>query len=289
MSKLSQLIGLVQTLTSRLDDIQSNSKTFTELTEQTSLVSSSKIAVLNNGETETITVQQIINEGTVGQSLYLGAYASLTELTSAHPTPVVGARAIIIVVSSEDKIAFWDEGESIWFVQTPEVSVGGSDTFSITKNMSLTLNSTGFYFKAQLNNDGYKMVNLNTNQTTLAGLYSKHDIPSLINFPFDCKIESISVSNNMSRAETITMGVFSNERINNTAFYTATALNGQTLFENTMVSSGNQKQGIYNFNSGNGVLDVLIPTGASLYTVFKSNGGSTTARLLTVTINFKRV
>jgi len=61
MNQSAQLLLAVKALTSRLDDIQNNAKTIPELVAQTALVLSSKIPVHNNGSSENITVQQIVD------------------------------------------------------------------------------------------------------------------------------------------------------------------------------------------------------------------------------------
>jgi len=82
---------------------------------------------------------------TSGSNLYVGTYVDLTALTTAHPSPVNGSRAIIVTASGSDQIAHWDEGDSVWFVQ----GVGG---VSAKKQFAYAI--TGFhrlYFPANTN------------------------------------------------------------------------------------------------------------------------------------------
>ncbi|NQY30701.1 MAG: hypothetical protein HRT69_14685 [Flavobacteriaceae bacterium] len=116
MSQYDQLVELVTALTAEVNDIKTNAKTLPELDPQTVLVATSLLHVLNGATSERITIQQIIDASTVSNSLYKGSYDTLALLTTAHPTPLQGSRAIIKVSSGNDQIANWDNTESVWFV-----------------------------------------------------------------------------------------------------------------------------------------------------------------------------
>lgn len=108
-------------MTEIVNQMQTNAKETQEFSEQSPLSLNSKIRITNNGVSEFTTIQAIINEVATSNSLYVGSYSSLTTLTTAHPTPIEGSRAIINVASGDDKIAYWDHGDSIWY--TPTVTV----------------------------------------------------------------------------------------------------------------------------------------------------------------------
>lgn len=118
MSEISQLREQVISLTEIVNQIQTNAKTTAEFTEQTPLNLNSKVRITNNGVSEWTTIQAIINQVAAANSLYVGSYASLSALTTAHPTPIAGSRAIITVDGDDDKIAYWDAGQSVWFTPT---------------------------------------------------------------------------------------------------------------------------------------------------------------------------
>jgi len=63
----------------------------------------------------------------VRPSLFLGEYESLEALQAAHPTAAVGNWAMITVDSANNQIAFWDAGESTWYILTSP-SEGGSQS-----------------------------------------------------------------------------------------------------------------------------------------------------------------
>lgn len=123
MSIVSILLEKVSALTERLNLIQSNAKKIDELPVQDTLVLTSKLHVSENGDSKSITVQDIVDAVAVSNSLFVGSYVSLSALTTAHPSPVTGSRAIITVDGDDDKIAYWDEGQDVWFTPTVTVEI----------------------------------------------------------------------------------------------------------------------------------------------------------------------
>jgi len=130
MSQYTQAIELLAALTQAVNDINTNAKTLAELPNQSPLVPTSLLHVLNGSNSESITLQQIIDTNTASSSLFVGEYDDVAALTTAHPTPATGSRAIIKVASGNDKIAFWDTGGSTWFTQLSSSVEGGSKTLS---------------------------------------------------------------------------------------------------------------------------------------------------------------
>lgn len=123
MSIVSILIEKVSALTERLNLIQSNAKKIDELPEQDTLVLTSKLHVSENGDSKSITIQDIVDAVAISNSLFVGSYASLSALTTAHPSPIEGSRAIITVDGDDDKIAYWDEGQDAWYTPTITVEI----------------------------------------------------------------------------------------------------------------------------------------------------------------------
>lgn len=121
MSEIAQLREQVISLTEIVNQITTNAKETQEFSEQTPLDLNSKIRITIGGVSQFTTLQAIINEAATADSLYVGSYTSISELTTAHPAPLEGSRAIISVASGEDKIAYWDHGDSEWY--TPTVTV----------------------------------------------------------------------------------------------------------------------------------------------------------------------
>lgn len=50
------------------------------------------------------------------QSLFLGTFPSLANLSTLHPNPQPGSRALITVAGAADDVAYWDEGANAWSI-----------------------------------------------------------------------------------------------------------------------------------------------------------------------------
>lgn len=168
---------------------------------------------------------------------------------------------------------------------------GGSsdDTFTVIEDITYAASVVGVYFKNNLVGGFNTNLNTTTSQTTLAGLYSKQDIPPFFIAPCDLVLQEAGIAVTNGRLETMTIGVFSNERVNNTFFYADSAINGQTLLEGDYGVSGTQKQGVFNFDSTNGVLNNTVSKGQLVYLVLKSTLGGAALRNSRVTLKFKAI
>ena len=57
------------------------------------------------------------SNGSGGQSLFLGTYTSLLNLTTAHPSPLEGSKANIDAGIGEDvREALWDNNDNEWIL-----------------------------------------------------------------------------------------------------------------------------------------------------------------------------
>lgn len=164
----------------------------------------------------------------------------------------------------------------------------GADLLCVSKGFSLTMSTADIWHTASVSVAEHTIVNTQTGELLLSNIYANNDIPEFCTFPFDVKLVGISLVGLLTRGELVTLGVFSSERVSGDSTFVDTSINGQTLAEVTHQVAGVQRQGTFNYDSLNGVNEILISKGAGVKVAFK-NTGQASAKEIILTLIFKKL